>query len=323
MAIQETIKNFPTQFEFQPKVENAGKLKKYGAFIVAGMGGSNLAAGLLKIWNPNLEILQHRDYGLPNFPKANLKNTLLIASSYSGNTEETIDSLKMAMKRKMPVAVVAVGGKLLEIAKKYKAPYIQMPNTGIQPRMALGFSLKSLLKLTGSPKGLKESEDLKISLKSSEYERVGKVLAKKLKGHIPVIYTSAVNFAIGYNWKIKFNETGKIPAFANVFPELNHNEMTGFDAEDKNRELSQKFFFLFLKDPADHPRILKRMNITERLYRERGFPVEVLILNGKNPFQKIFSSLLIADWTAYYTAQEYGVEAEQVPMVEEFKKLMK
>ena|SRR3989344_8216810 len=321
--MREAIKNFPEQFEFQPKVENAGKLKRCNAFAVAGMGGSNLAAGLLKIWNPKLNLIQHRDYGLPELPKAELEKTLLIASSYSGNTEETIDSFKTALKKKMPAAVIAVGGRLLELAKKYKAPYIQMPNAGIQPRMALGFNLRALLKLAGNAKGLKESENLKSSLKSNEYERAGKVLAKKLKGHIPAIYTSAANAAIGYNWKIKFNETGKIPAFANVFPELNHNEMTGFDSKDKTRELSQKFFFLFLKDPADHPRILKRMNVTERLYRERGFPAEVLILNGKNTFQKIFSSLLIADWTAYYAAQEYGVEAEQVPMIEEFKRLIK
>ena len=317
------IKNFYKQFEYEPAVENKKALKKFESFVVAGMGGSNLAAGLLKAWRPDLQIIQHRNYGLPALPLKTLKKSLFIASSYSGNTEETISSFAEAVKRKLPVAVIAAGGKLLDLARKRKKPYIQIPNTGIQPRLAVGFNLMAILKLMGNENGLREAGELKNLLKSNEYERAGKSLAKKLKGHIPVIYVSERNSAIGYNWKIKFNETGKIPAFTNVFPELNHNEMTGFDVKEGTKELSRKFSFIFLKDPADNLRIIKRMNVTERLYREREFPVEVLILNGQNALHKIFSSILIADWASYHIAGEYGVEAEQVPMVEEFKRLIK
>lgn len=321
--MHDSIKNFYKQFEYQPVVENRKAFKKFESFVVAGMGGSNLAAGLLKAWRPELQIIQHRNYGLPALPLKTLKKSLFIASSYSGNTEETISSFAEAVKRKLPVVAVAAGGKLLDLARKRKKPYIQIPNTGIQPRLAVGFNLMAILKLTGNENGLREARELKNLLKSNEYERAGKSLAKKLKGHIPVIYVSERNSAIGYNWKIKFNETGKIPAFTNVFPELNHNEMTGFDVREETKELSRKFSFVFLKDPADNLRIIKRMNVTERLYREREFPVEVLILNGQNALHKIFSSILIADWASYYIAGEYGVEAEQVPMVEEFKKLIR
>jgi len=159
-------------------------------------------------------------------------------------------------------------------------------------------------------------------LDSSGIENSGRELAEKIKGKIPVIYSSSQNSAIAYNWKIKFNETGKIPAFYNVFPELNHNEMTGFDVKEPTKPLSEKFYFIFLKDEADHPKVIKRMDITKKLYGDRGLSAEMISLDGGNILEKMFSSLLLADWTAYYTAVQYGADPEQVPMVEEFKKLI-
>lgn len=318
----ESLKNFYKQFEFEPVVENAKGLKKYSSFTVLGMGGSNLAAGLLKIWNTGLDIHSYKNYGLPPVPLKTLKNGLVIASSYSGNTEETLDGFQKSLKNKLNVAVIAAGGKLLDQARKNKKPYIQLPH-GIQPRTAIGYSFMALLKMTGDTIRLREAASLANLLKSTEYERAGKTLAKKLKGNVPIICASERNKALAYNWKIRINETGKVPAFANVFPELNHNEMTSFDVKDTTRDLSQKFFFVFLKDANDNPRILKRMNVTERMYRERGLMVEVVIVNGKNPVHKIFSSVLIADWTAYYLAKEYGIDPEPVPLVEEFKKLIR
>ncbi len=318
----ESLKNFHKQFEFVPVVENAKGLKKTPSFIVGGMGGSNLAAGLVRVWNPAAEIYSHRDYGLPDLSKKTLKQSLFIASSYSGNTEETLDGFHKAMKAKLPIAVIAAGGKLLDLARKNKKPYIQLPH-GIQPRTAVGYAFMALLKMTGDTARLREAGALAHLLKSTEYERAGKTLAKKLKGNVPIIYASERNGALAYNWKIRLNETGKVPAFSGLLPELNHNEMTGFDVKETTRDLSQRFFFVMLKDASDHPRILKRMNVTERLYRERGLPVEVVIVNGKSPVHKIFSSTLIADWTAYHLAKEYGIDPEPVPLVEEFKKLIK
>ena len=331
--MHDAIKNFSKQFEYEPIIENAGKLsagggsssggKKFNRFIVAGMGGSNLVVDLFRINNPELDIISHRGYGLPNLDKKVLKQSLIIASSYSGNTEETLDAFKLALKRNLPVAVISTSGKLLELARKAKISHIQLPNTGIQPRLALGYNALAVAKLIGDKILFRELGALSKSLKSYESERIGKALAKKLKGHVPVICSSLKNLPIAYNWKIKINETGKIPAFINYFPELNHNEMTGYDIKNSTKELSKNFYFVFLKDVSDNPRIVKRMNVTERLYHERGFPVEVVMINGSSAIYKAFSSLLLADWTSYYIAKEYGVDPEQVPMVEEFKKLIK
>ena len=158
--------------------------------------------------------------------------------------------------------------------------------------------------------------------RSGDIPGIAEKLAETLKGKVPVIYSSATNKSIAYNWKIKFNETGKIPAFYNVVPELNHNEMTGFDAKESSAKLSENFHFIFLKDDSDHPQNLKRMEVMEKLYADRGFPVSVLELRGSSKIEKIFSSLVLADWAAYHTAEIYGLESEQVPMVEEFKKLV-
>lgn len=320
--MKDAILQFNKQFSYQPKIENKAKLKKYKKFIVLGMGGSHLAADVLQSYNPSLDLMVRSDYGLPELPLSTLKQSLILACSYSGNTEEVLEGFEMARKKKLPLAVIAVGGKLLELAKKHQVPYIELPNTGIQPRSALGFSFMALLAMMNEKKAFQEAQKLMKSLQPKKFELAGKILAKKLQGTVPVIYTSSRNKAVAYNWKIKLNETGKIPAFYNVIPELNHNEMTGFDIADSTKQLSHNLSFLFLIDPADHPRNIRRMKILEKLYQDRGLQTDIIPLKGKTHLQKIFFSLLLADWTAVYLAEHYGLESEQVPMVEEFKKLI-
>jgi glucose/mannose-6-phosphate isomerase len=321
--MSQAIRDFAKQFLFEPKVENAKRLKKtYRRSFVIGMGGSHLAADVLLLAKPDLPLMVWSDYGLPPVPPAERKGTLIIASSYSGNTEETLDGLKRALKLGMPIAVLAVGGKLLAAAEKNRLPYVKLPDTGIQPRSALGFSLRALLAILGDTKTLAETGKLARTLQPDKFETEGTQLAAALKDRVPVIYASRANGAIAYNWKIKCNETGKIPAFYNVVPELNHNEMTGFDAAGASKHLSERFSFIFLTDDKDHPRIQKRMAVLETLYQDRGLPVHRIALTGKTPFEKAFTSLILADWTAVHLAAGYGLESEQVPMVEEFKRLI-
>lgn len=316
------IKSYAKQFDYQPLVENASKLKKFKKFIVCGMGGSHLAADILKAWHPELDIIVWSNYGLPLLPEAELKERLIIASSYSGGTEETIDAFTTAKTKRLSVVVVAARGKLISLAQKNNVPYVQMPDFHSQPRMATGLSLMGMLALMGERTWMTEAKALATQLHPTREELRGKDLAKKLHGSIPVVYASARNTAIAYNWKIKFNETGKIPAFYNIVPELNHNEMTGFDTKTKTISLSHPFHFVFIKDGSDDPRIIKRMSVMEKLYKDRGFKVEVIFLQGKTDIHKIFNSLILADWTAYHAAKLYGVDPQEVPMVEEFKKLI-
>src|SRR3989344_3933394 len=322
MAMRDAILNFPKQFEYEPVIENADKFKPGKKFVVCGMGGSHLAADILKTVRPEIDITIHSDYGFPPMSKSELQRSLMILSSYSGNTEEPVDSFQRAHEQKLPMLAIATGGKLVELARASDVPYILLPNTGIQPRSALGISFLAMLLGMGEHDLLKEARVLAQKLSPEAQEHAGKALAEKLRGRMPVIYSSTRNLSLAYNWKIKLNETGKTPAFYNVLPELNHNEMTGFDEAPATRSLSEKFHFIFLKDPADDPRIQKRMQVLEKLYEDRGLPVEIVPLPGDG-LQKVFGNLLLADWFALYTAENYGVESEQVPMVEEFKKLIK
>ena len=226
----EAIKNFSRQFEYEPKVENEDGLGKFNRFVVVGMGGSNHPTGLLKIWKPELDITIHRNYGLPSIPEEGLKNSLIILSSYSGNTEEVTDAFHAAGERKLARAVISTGGKLLDLAKKEKVPFVEIPDTNIQQRLALGLIFKALLKVMGQEEALGEVRQLAGSLDVTRYESTGRGLAEKLKGFVPIVYSSARNGPLAYVWKIVLNETAKIPVFYNVLPELNHNEMTGFSA---------------------------------------------------------------------------------------------
>lgn len=321
--MKEAIINFPSQFLWQPKISGVSDFPRYKRFILSGMGGSHLGGDLLKLFRPELDIVIHSSYGLPKLSKQNFKKRLFIANSYSGNTEEIISGISEAEKMSLPIIVIATGGKLLEIAKNKKYPYIELPKTGIQPRVSVGFGLRALSLVVGDKKLLRNTEKLAKKLKPLKIEKQGKELAEKIKNKIPVIYSSANNTAIAYNWKIKFNETSKSPAFYNVIPELNHNEMTGFDISDANRQLANQFQFIFLKDDEDEPSIIKRTSVLQKLYTDRALSVLSIDLVGKNKLEKAFSSLILADWTSFYLGESYGHETENVPMVEEFKNLMK
>ena len=320
--MEQAVSDFAKQFAFKPLIQNSGAGQSARRFIIGGMGGSHLAADLFSVYDPRLDVYVHRDYGLPAFDDERLRGSLLIASSYSGNTEETMDFAREALQAKLNLAVVAASGKLIDLAKKNNLPHIVLPDTGIEPRSALGFSISALAAFLGDSKIQSELSGLSVKLKAEAFRAEGEKLAETLKGSVPIVYSSFRNQAVAYNWKIKFNETGKIPAFYNCVPELNHNEMTGFDVSEKTKKLSENFHFVFLSDESDHPQVRKRMDVCRKLYENRGFKVSVIALSGATVFEKIFNSLLLADWAVFHTALSYGVSPDGVPMVEEFKKLI-
>ena len=318
MSIYEAIKSLQKQLEYQPEFVNGEKLDRYERFIFVGMGGSALAPDLLRVSNPELDILIHRDYGLPDLPDKVLQNSLIILNSYSGNTEEVLSAFKLALSKNLSMAAVSIGGKLLELARQNSIPYIEIPDWGLEPRMALGLNLKALLRVLGQNQAIDTIS--KIQLVDSE--KTGQEIAEKLRGFVPVVYSSRKNGPVAYAWKVKINETSKKPSFSNVFPELNHNEMAGFHPSEVSKLLSQNFHFVFLRDETDNPRILKRMEVMAKLFKNQKLNVEIVELSGDDVFSKIFSSLQLADWVSYYIAKEYGIDPADMSAIEEFKKLI-
>lgn len=319
--MEDSLSKFREQFEWFPIVDNATKLGSHHNFIVAGLGGSHLAADLIKKFAGDREIIVHQDYGLPWISEARLRNTLFIASSHSGNTEETLDAAKAAFEKGMHVAAISTGGALLEFAREHELPFVTIPDTGLEPRMAIGYSLLGIAKLMGDPA---VESAVREGGKRADYRRQqmqGVALAEKLRDKIPMVWASNANSALAFIWKIKFNETAKIPAFSNFLPELSHNEFTGFDVVDATRELSSKIHVLMLRDAKDDPRIQKRMQISEEMLHARGIAVDRIELEGQD-FEKIFSSTLLSDWVVLGLAQYYGVPILETPLIAEFKKRM-
>jgi len=303
-SIYNINKNFQFQFDFNPIIENEDNFKTKTSFTVVGMGGSHLAADLIKLFYPTIELVVHSNYDLPINTS---RDCLVVLSSFSGNTEETISAFNYALKNDFPMVVISSGGELIKLAKEHNIPYIKLPNPDIQPRSALGYSFVSFLKLIGKEKEVIDFDNANIEAKA-------KIFAKKLIGTIPIIYSSEKNKALSYIWKINFNETGKMPSFCNVFPELNHNEMISFE----NEKDLKKFYFIILKDENDHPRIKLRMKMLEKLCKEKGFSVTVLDISRES----IWNSILLSNWMAYYLAVDQNFEPDLVRLVEKFKKML-
>lgn len=320
--MRQVILDFPKQFAFEPRIEQPRPVKRYRRFIVAGMGGSALPGALLAQEHTDMPITVHRNYGLPYFTDAEFKKTLVIAVSYSGDTEETLDAFQTALDRGVDACAISAGGKLLTLAQQAGAPFIRLPDTSIPPRMALGFMAAALAAVLERKDILKSLRQLAPTLRADEYENAGKRLAERLLHKSIIVYASERNAALAYIWKITFNETSKVPAFCNVVPELNHNEMTGFDTKAGSKELAGQFSFIVLADTEDYQKIQRRTEMLAQMLRERELRVEEVSLEGASRLFRVFSSVMTAQWTAYHLALLYHIDPEAIPMVEEFKKMI-
>lgn len=313
-----SLENFWQQLRYEPQIINASYLNQdFNHVILCGMGGSHLAADILRELMPTMHIFVHHDYDLPKLPRVILEESLYVINSYSGNTEETLSSLRAALAKQLPVLIITTGGELERQAKTHSLPHILVPNTGIQPRTALGLQIKALLSVLGN-QGLSSLATSLCDKNTNNDQVLGKYLADAIGSKTPLVYTSNNNSGLGYYWKITLNETAKIPAFCNTFPEINHNEFTSFDtgvAFDGNKD----YHIVFLKDDQDSQKIKDRMEITASMLAEKKITNSIVMLSGKSILEKRLSVCVLAMWTAWHMARETEAEAEQVPMVESFK----
>ena len=154
-------------------------------------------------------------------------------------------------------------------------------------------------------------------LDSPMAQEEAQVLAKELKGKIPLVYSSERLYCVAYKWKISFNENAKIHAFCNTFPEFNHNEINGFVHPDF------PYHALFLEDEDDHPAIKKRMLVVKRIIEEHGSPVTHLKAGGDSLLARMMWTIYLGDYVSYYLALAYGRDPTPVPMIEQLKILLK
>ena len=318
--MREIILNFQKQFSLRPELQNDSGISADSpkATVVGGMGGSALAGLILQNIKSELPLFVHRSYGVPCGIPVSPQETQYIAVSHSGNTEETLDFAHEALRQGGQVGVITQGGRLLAWAIENKIPHIVLPNDAIQPRLALGYHMVALLKFMPGTISLNDTEEITSALAPSTFEAAGTELGNMLKGKIPVVYASERNSSLAYIWKIKFNETAKIPAFWNIFPELNHNEMAGSDTRDT--AVKKLLHFVFLTDAEDSERVKLRMSITSELYRKEGFSASIHALQGKARVTRMFGSILTADWATLRLSEINHTEPDAVKIIEEFKK---
>jgi len=296
--------------------------------VVCGMGGSALAALQLKSWLKSelsvpFEVV--RSYDLPDYVG---ENTLVIASSYSGNTEETVSSLGQAKARGAQIGVIADGGKLIEEATNSGIAYVKLPS-GIQPRMAVSYNLRALV-------GILASFDMvsrdKLDEIASVYQwlsnevakwspdvplegNYAKQLAMKAVGKTPVFYAGTLMAPVAYKWKISWNENAKNVSFWNEIPEFNHNEFLGWTSHP----VEKPFAIFDLVSNLEHPQILKRFEISDRLLSGMRPKSTVVNLAGKTALQQILWGSILADFVSIYVAILNNVDPTPVPIIEKLK----
>ena len=294
--LRQVILDFPKQFATGLEIAKGIKVEgNFKSLEISGMGGSSLPANILRIYLSSLSkpssakksfgIFQNRFYSLPHEAYGDCLNFF---ASYSGNTEETISSLKEAIKHKLPSVGFATGGKLEELCRNNNIPCVILPS-GIQPRYATGYFFAAMFQVLVNSgmvedKG-KEIIKLATKLESEikKLEKRGKALAKKMAGKTPVIYASPKYKALAMIWKIKINENAKTPAFYNFFPELNHNEMVGYSLPQG------KFHIITLMDPNDHPQNIKRMRVTSQILKKKGIDTTIIEMENSNIFNSILN----------------------------------
>ncbi|OHB17324.1 MAG: hypothetical protein A2544_01560 [Candidatus Zambryskibacteria bacterium RIFOXYD2_FULL_43_10] len=303
------------QLSFIPKLEGGlsrTKIARFDNVIIGGMGGSGLVARILFFLDPTFPAWLHDDYHLPIKSEG---KTLYVAVSYSGNTVETLSFAKEALEKQYPLVAITSGGVLLDWAVKKTVPHVLIP-FGFEPRNAVLMMLKALLYVISRedlfPETKRDSIDIQKALEH------GKEIGEKFEKKIPLVYSSRSNYALSYIWKIMLNETGKIPAFANYFPELTHNEAQGIIPETAG-PLAENLKVLLLLDKEDGIELSREMSVFQDLISSRG--VDVFAFNlPQGKVNQLLHVLSIAGATAGAIAELHGVDANTVPFIEQLKK---
>ena len=301
--------------------------------IVAGMGGSAIGGELLKDWlhyRAAVPIDVCRDYVLPAYAN---KNSLVIAVSYSGETEETLSAFIEAVKRRCMVVTVSSGGHLQTFSQTLAIPHITIPTGLPAPRAAIAYLFFPLVvlmeKLCVTKKTSEEIKEtlyvlqkiseenaLRISLKNN----VAKKLALEIGNTIPIVYGFRQYNAVARRLKCQFNENSKVPSKFDVFSELNHNEVVGWEAP---KNLTKAFSILFIRDPKEPPEIEQRIEVTKQIASEKVYKVLGIRAVGKQKLAKMLSAMYLGDFVSIYLALLRGVDPTPTKTIVHLKREMK
>jgi len=297
--------------------------------VVAGMGGSAIGGDVVRVLvgaELTVPLIVSRHYELPAWVN---KNTLVICSSYSGNTEETLAAFEDAKNKGAFIVGITTGGKLLSKLKKENLSCAVIPS-GLQPRAAMAFSFIPMLFLLKKLNLISNTvlSDLRNVMTMLRDKREGYSLqhennptlklAEKIANKIPVIYGQTTTTGIAaMRWKGQICENAKMLAYRNELPELNHNEIVGWE---NNPEALKHIALIWLKDTSDNPRVKHRQNITQNILKKVVPIQESVTVHGKTMTERFLHLIYFGDWVSYWCAVIHGTDPSPVFKIENLKK---
>lgn len=309
------IADFHKQVDDAVRIGKSAKIKLnvkgIRNIVLTGLGGSAIGGDLLRSYLSNelsVPFFVNRHYLLPKFVD---KNSLVIVSSYSGNTEETNSAHLDAIKRKARILCITTGGETEKIAAKHKQAVVKIP-PGLSPRAALGYSFFPLLVvlsrlgiIKSKAKEIQETISL-LKAKASIYSDLNAPdnaplrLAQQIKGHLPIIYSATEHFdTINVRWRGQMAENSKQLAYGHVLPEMNHNELVGWKV---GAERMKQMEVIFLRDKGTHKRVAMREEITKGVIQQYASHVTEVWSEGNSLLARLFSLIHFGDWVTCYLA---------------------
>ena len=327
------LKEFPQQItqsvELMKSFKAPWKTGDIQHLIFSGMGGSAIAGDLLLGYleeQIKIPALVNRNYNIPNFVN---EKTLFVAISFSGNTEETLSATRAAIGKNAKVLGISSGGELQEICKRNDFPHIQIPG-GLPPRQALGFLFFPLL-LALEKMGFVDDQsafvDETVHLANDLVHRfdpkrtfgnnLANHIAQSIYHAIPITYTGASYLhGVSVRWRNQFNENAKVIAFSNELPEMNHNEIMGWEGLP---EVNKHFRVILLRCQDEHDRIQARFKITKEILKANKILFGEVFAEGNSGLERMFSLIITGDWASYYLALHNGKDPMLIKSIDYLK----
>lgn len=301
--------------------------------IICGMGGSGIAGDLAKsvvVEESSKPIYIHRDYGIPHFTD---RKTLVIADSYSGNTEETLDAFVSAQQKGAKLFAITTGGELERLSKKFQTPYYHFDYKS-EPRASVGIPLGAILAIFKKIGILDMTEDQIISaltrLKdynetlfpdSPHRKNQAKQIAKDLEGQMLAVISSNTMSSVARRWRGQFAENSKIISFYDFLPEIDHNFSAGLDLPASAHQILK---MIMLKSKYDSARITVRQKITSEVFEKRGLSAKIIeIKDSSNILEEILKFTLLADYTSYYLSIINNIDPSASRYIDYIKQRLK
>lgn len=294
--------------------------------VITGMGGSAMGGDLLRsLAAPTaaVPILVNRGYTLP----AHVDNqALVLVSSYSGNTEETLSALHEALAREAQIIALSSGGTVTALAAEHGFPVVEMPG-GMQPRAALGYSLAALVTLAERLELLPSQTEAWVEAnrtlegmstrEADPNTSLAYALARRIGDYTPLVYSgNGLLETVNVRWRGQIQENAKRLAFGNVLPELNHNEIMGWEEQ---AAVHEALAIIMLRDVGDHPAVQRRARVTKDLLMDRAGAWIDVESEGEARLTRLLSTVHLGDWVSFYLAMQDAIDPTPVRLISKLK----